>query len=153
MNPNTLLTAASLLSILLFLFHLAADIVLGIEQGDVNDVIGATFICTVWLCGTLLFRGRLAGYIVTLLGGLLAVAVPYLHFSGKGVGGDFAKQPGAYFFICTLLIMSVLGTFSVILSVYGLWNLRASRSAQKMRRRKPEAPVRPLNSQPRDQYL
>lgn len=130
MNPNNFLTTASVLSILLFIFHLADDIVVGIEQGDVNDLIGGTLICTVWLCGTLLLRRRLAGYVITLLGGLLATVVPYLHMSGKGVGGDFAKMPGSYFYICTLLIMSVLGTFSIILSVHGLWNLRASRSTR-----------------------
>ncbi|MEQ1762526.1 MAG: hypothetical protein ABL984_05190 [Pyrinomonadaceae bacterium] len=131
MNPNTLLTIASLLSITLFIFHLADDIVVGIEQGDVNDVVGGTLICVVWLCGTLLFRGRLAGCIITLLGGLLAAVVPYLHFSGKGVGGDFAKTPGAYFFICTLLAMAVTGTFSVILSAHGLWTLSRNTIRQK----------------------
>ena len=131
MNPNMLLTIASLLSITLFIFHLADDIVVGIEQGDVNDVVGGTLICVTWLCGTLLLRGRLAGYIITLVGGLLAAVVPYLHFSGKGVGGDFAKIPGAYFFICTLLAMAVTGTFSIILSIHGLWTLRANSQRQK----------------------
>lgn len=127
MNPKNLLIIASLLSITLFIFHLADDIVVGIEEGDVNDVVGGTLICVTWLCGTLLFRERLAGYIIMLLGGLLAAVVPYLHFSGKGVGGDFAKIPGAYFFICTLLAMAVTGTFSIILSTHGLWALRAKR--------------------------
>lgn len=124
MNPNTLLPLASMLSITLFVFHVADDIVLGIEQGGVQDVIGVTAISVVWLCGTLLLRGRLAGYIITLVGGLLAAVVPYLHFSGKGVGGEFAKAPGAYFFICTLLVLAVTGTFSFILSLHGLWNLQ-----------------------------
>ena len=128
MNPNTLLTIASVLSITLFIFHLADDIVVGIEQGDVNDVIGGTLICIVWLCAALLLRGRLAGYIITLVGGLLAAIVPFLHFSGKGVGGDFAKTPGAYFFIVTLLALATTGTFSIILSTLGLWNLREKKS-------------------------
>ena len=127
MNPNNLLTIASLLSITLFTLHLADDIVVGIEQGDVNDVVGGTLICTVWLCGTLLLRGRLLGYIITLVGGLLGAVVPFLHFSGKGVGGEFAKVPGAYFFICTLLALAVTGTFSIVLSVLGLWSLRTKR--------------------------
>jgi len=127
MNPNALLTIASLLSITLFIFHLADDIVVGIEQGDVNDVIGGTLICVVWLCGTLLLRGRLAGYIITILGGILAAGV--LHMSGKGVGGDFAKLPGAYFFIVTLLLMAVTGAFSIILSAMGLWGLQSRKSA------------------------
>ena len=128
MNPNNLLTIASLISIALFILHLADDIVVGIERGDTGDVIGGTLICVVWLLGTLLLRGRLAGYIITLLGGLLAAGVPLLHFSGKGVGGDFAKTRGAYFFIVTLLLMAVTGAFSIILSALGLWDLRAKRS-------------------------
>lgn len=124
MNPNTLLTIASLLSITLFVFHVADDIIIGVEPGNAQDVIGVTAISIVWLCGTLLLRGRLIGYIITLVGGMMAAVVPYLHFSGKGVGGDFAKTPGAYFFICTLLILAVTGTFSAILSIQGLWGLR-----------------------------
>lgn len=93
MNTSTLLTIASMLSITLFIFHVADDIVLGIEQGDAQDVIGVTVISTIWLCGTLLLRGRLIGYIITLIGGLLAAGVGYMHFTGKGVGGDFAKAP------------------------------------------------------------
>ncbi len=124
MNPNTLLTIASLLSITLFVFHVADDIIIGVEPGNAQDVIGVTAISIVWLCGTLLLRGRLIGYIITLVGGMMAAVVPYLHFSGKGVGGDFAKTPGAYFFICTLLVLAVTGTFSAILSIQGLWGLR-----------------------------
>lgn len=124
MNPNTLLTIASLLSITLFVFHVADDIIIGVEPGNAQDVIGVTAISIVWLWGTLLLRGRLIGYIITLVGGMMAAVVPYLHFSGKGVGGDFAKTPGAYFFICTLLVLAVTGTFSAILSIQGLWDLR-----------------------------
>lgn len=124
MNPNTLLTIASLLSITLFVFHVADDIIIGVEPGNAQDVIGVTAISIVWLCGTLLLRGRLIGYIITLVGGMMAAVVPYLHFSGKGVGGDFAKTSGAYFFICTLLVLAVTGTFSAILSIQGLWGLR-----------------------------
>lgn len=128
MKPNTLLTIASLLSIMLFIFHLADDIVIGIEPGGVQNLVGGTLISAVWLCGTLLLRGRLSGYIITLLGGLLAAVVPYLHMSGKGLGGEFAKTSGAYFFICTLLFLAVTGVFSVILSVHGLWSLRAKKN-------------------------
>jgi len=49
--------------------------------------------------------------------------------SGKGVGGDFAKLPGAYFFIVTLLLMAVTGAFSIILSAMGLWGLQSRKSA------------------------
>lgn len=128
MNTNNMLTTASLISILLFVFHLADDIVIGIEPGGLTNLIGGTLIAVVWLCGTLLLRGRLLGYIITLIGGLFAAVIPYLHMSGKGVGGEFAKAPGAYFFIVTLLALAVTGTFSVILSALGIWNLRSHRA-------------------------
>ena len=128
MKPDALLTIVSLISIVLFIFHLADDIVMGMEPGGLNNLIGGTLIAVVWLCGTLLLRERLLGHIITLLGGSFAVVIPYLHMSGKGVGGEFAKTSGAYFFICTLLLLAVTGLFSIILSVRCLWNLGVKKS-------------------------
>jgi hypothetical protein len=50
---------------------------------------------------------------------------------GAGVGGEFAKSSGAFFFVWTLLALGVTGTFSVILSMYGLWSLRARVSSSR----------------------
>ncbi len=44
--------------------------------------------------------------------------------TGEGVGGEIAKSSGAYFFVWTLLALGVTATFSVILSVRGLWSLQ-----------------------------
>jgi hypothetical protein len=60
-----------------------------------------------------------------LLGGLLAAVVPVLHMQGPGVGGAFARSSGAFLFIWTLFALGVTGTFSVILSARGLWQLRS----------------------------
>ena len=92
MKQNTLLTIASLLSILLFLVHLTDDIIRGIEPGGLENIIGGTLIMLVWLCGTLLLAGRRSGYVIMLLGGILAAVIPVLHMNGAGVGGDFAKS-------------------------------------------------------------
>ena len=122
MKNSRLLTITSLLLILLFTFHLTDDIVHGFEPGGLNNLIGGTAILVVLLFGTLVLTERLAGYIITLLGGLLAFGVAGIHMNGAGVGGEFAKSNGAYFFIWTLLALGLTGIFSVILSVRGLWS-------------------------------
>jgi hypothetical protein len=117
-----MLIISSLMSILLFEFHMTSDIMYGIEEGVRQDLVGATVICLVWLSGTLLLSERRSGYIITLLGGILAVGVPYLHMGGAGVGGEFAQtRSAAFFFIWTLFMLALTGAFSVMLSVRGLW--------------------------------
>ena len=125
MNHYVILTITSLLSILLFTFHLTDDIVRGFEPGGLNNLVGGVLIMVVWLYGTLVLAGRRSGYIIILLGSLLSLAVPVLHMKGKGVGvaSGIANSPGGFFFIWTLITLGVVGLFSVILSARGLWNL------------------------------
>ena len=80
-------------------------------------------ILVVWLYGTLVLTERRSGHVIMLLGSLLASGVPVIHMMGKGLGGEFAKSSGAFFFVWTLLALGVTGTFSVILSASGLWRL------------------------------
>ena len=120
MKDKLTLTITSLLSILLFLFHLAQDIILGFEAGGLQDLVGGSLILLVWLCGTLVLGDRRSGLAIQLLGGIFAAAIPFLHMRGAGVGGEFAKSSGAFFFVWTLLALGVTGPFSVILSVRGL---------------------------------
>lgn len=126
MKQNVMLTVASLLSILLTTFHLADDIVRGFEPGGLKNLIGVLML-VVWLYGTLVLSGRRSGYIILLLGGLLALGVPIIHMKGKGVSSEIATS-GAFFFIWTLLTLGVTGAFSVILSARGLWSLRRGQS-------------------------
>ena len=120
MKHNNLLTITSLISILLMTFHLTDDIVHGMEKGGLINLIGV-LILVVWLCGTLLLAERRLGYVIMFLGSLLAAGMPVIHMRGAGVGGEFAKSSGAFFFIWTLLALGVLGVFSAILSARGLW--------------------------------
>ncbi len=120
MKHNNLLTITSLLSILLMTLHLTDDIVHGMEKGGLTNLIGV-LILVIWLCGTLLLAERRLGYIIMFLGSLLAAGMPVIHMRGAGVGGEFAKSSGAFFFIWTLLALGVLGVFSAILSARGLW--------------------------------
>jgi hypothetical protein len=123
MKQNLLLTITSLLSILFMTIHVADDIVRGFDKGGVSILI-ALPILVVWLYGALVLAERRSGYVIMLLGSLLGLAVPFLHMTGKGVGGEFAKSSGAFFFIWTLIALGVTALISVILSVRGLWSLR-----------------------------
>ncbi|MDQ6872733.1 MAG: hypothetical protein M3037_12130 [Gemmatimonadota bacterium] len=82
----------------------------------------------VWLYGTVVLAERRSGYVIMLLGSLLASVVPVIHMTGAGgvVGGGIAKSSGAFFFVWTLITLSVTGVFSFILSARGL--LRLGRS-------------------------
>ena len=123
MNRNVMLTIASLLSILLFTFHITDDIVRGFEKGQLSNL-NTVPICVVWLYGALVLAERRSGYIINLLFSLLATGIPFLHMSGKGVGAGsrIANSDGAFFFIWTLIALGVTSLFSVILSVHGLAN-------------------------------
>ena len=122
MKHNVMLTIASLLSILFVTFHLADDIIRGMEKGGVSTLV-AVPILVVWLYGTLVLAERRSGCVIILLGSLLGLAVPVIHMMGKGVGigSNIANSSGAFFFVWTLLALGVTALFSVILSARGLW--------------------------------
>lgn len=123
MKRNDLLTIASLLSVLFMIFHLADDIVRGMEPGKLPDLI-AVPIFVIWLYGTLVLAGRRSGYAIILVGSLLTLVVPLVHMSGKGVGvgSSIPHSSGGFFFVFTLLALGVTALFSVVLSVRGLLN-------------------------------
>ena len=78
MKPNALLTIASLLSILLMTLHVTDDIVRGLSPAAAENV-GGVAIFVVWLFGTLALPERRSGYVIMLLGGLFAAAMPVLQ--------------------------------------------------------------------------
>ncbi len=121
MKPDRLLTITSLLSILLLSLHFVDDIVRGISPPGADNL-GAVLILLVWLYGTLMLRERRAGYVIMLLGGLFAAAMPVLHMTGKSYG-EITVSSGGYFFVWTILALGVTGVFSFILSARGLWSL------------------------------
>ena len=122
MKQTLVLTIASLLSILFTTFHLADDIVRGMEPGTLSDLI-AVPILVIWLYGTLVLAEKRSGYVIILLGSLLGLLVPVIHMNGKGVGvgSRIANSSGAFFFVWTLIALGVTALFSVILSARALW--------------------------------
>jgi hypothetical protein len=125
MKQNLLLTIASLLSVLFMTFHLADDIVRGMEPGGLSSLI-AVPILVVLLYGTLVLGERRSGYVIILLGSLLLLVVPIIHMKRKGVGvaSGIANSSGGFFFVWTLIALGVTALISVILSVRGLSSLR-----------------------------
>ena len=110
MKHNTMLTIASLLSVLLVTFHLADDIIRGMEKGGVSTLV-AVPILVVWLYGTLVLAERRSGYIIMLLLSLFSLVVPYVHMKGKGVGvtSRLGHTSGHFFFVWTLFAIGVTG--------------------------------------------
>lgn len=128
-KDNVTLTITCLLSILFLTFHVADDILLGFEKGQLSTLAIAP-ILVVWLYATLVLAERRSGYIIVLLLSLLALVVPIIHTMGKGVGADsrVGKSNHAFFFPWTLIALAVTALFSVVLSARGLWKLRKSQA-------------------------
>lgn len=123
MKHNTMLTITSLLAILLMTLHITDDIVRGLSRPAADNV-GGVVIFVVWLIGTLLLAERRLGYVITLLGGVFAAAMPVLHMTGKSYVA-IVRSSGGFFFVWTLLAVGITGTFAVILSARALWMLRS----------------------------
>lgn len=130
MKESSILTITSLLSVLLFMFHLTDDIFRGVEPGGVNNLVGGSIIMVVWLYGATVLAERRSGYVIMLLGSLLSFGVPILHMKGKGVGvvSGVVRSSGGYRFVWMLIALGVTGLFSTVLSARGLWNLQRAQS-------------------------
>lgn len=121
-KDDVTLTVASLLSILLLTLHLADDIVRGIEPGQLSTLVGV-LILVVWLYGTLVLGGRRSRYVIVLLASIGGAAVPVVHMMGAGlVGGRIAGSGGVFFWVWTLIALSVAATLSAVLSARALWS-------------------------------
>jgi hypothetical protein len=125
MKQNRLLAIASLLSVLFMTFHLADDIVRGMEPGGLTSLILVPIV-VVLLYGTAVLGEGRSGYVIILVVSLLLLVVPVVHMKGKGVGvaSGIANSSGGFFFVWTLIAIGVTALISVILSVRGLWSLR-----------------------------
>jgi len=125
MKENVMLTGASLLSILLVTLHLTSDTVharVGTGEAGGSTLV-AVPILVVWLYGTLLLGERRSGYIIMLVGAILALLVSIAHVIGpEGIfRGQIAKSSPAFLFVWTLHALALTGMFSLILAVRGLW--------------------------------
>ena len=121
MKENTVLVVTCLLSILLSTLHVTDDIVRGISKAEPSNI--ALIGLVVFMYGTLLLAGRRSGYVIMLLVGLFAAAMPVIHMRGVHYG-EIARSAGGFFFVWTLWALGGLGGLTVVLAARGLWKLR-----------------------------
>jgi hypothetical protein len=121
MKENTILIVTCLLSILLLTLHITDDIVRGISKAESSNI--ALLVLVAFLYGPLLLAGRRSGYVIMLLVGFFAAAMPVLHMTGAGYAA-IAKSAGGFFFVWTLWALGGLGGLTFVLSARGLWRLR-----------------------------
>ena len=120
MKNSSMLTIASLLSMLLLTLHITDDIVRGISKAQPSNI--ALVVLAVFLYGTVVLAERRSGRVIMLLVGVFAAGMPVIHMRAAHYG-EIAKSSGGFFFIWTLWALGALGGFTVILSVRGLWSL------------------------------
>lgn len=118
MKQNVPLTISSLLLIVLFTVHLTHDFVFGLDSMTRAGTFTFLLIMLVSLYGTVELAGRRLGFVITLLLGVLAAAMPVLHT----VGGPRSAGRG-FFFVWTLLALGASGVFCAVLSVRRLWSM------------------------------
>jgi hypothetical protein len=121
MRESTILLVTSLLSILLLTLHISDDIVRGISKAEPPNT--ALLVLVVFLYGTVVLAERRSGYVIMLLVGLFAAAMPVIHMRGVHYG-DIARSTGGFFFVWTLWALGGIGGLTFVLSARGLWNLR-----------------------------
>ena len=132
MKDKATLTITSLLSILFMTFHMTQDTLhakVGNPEAGGSTLV-AVPILVVWLYGTLLLAERRSGYIIMLVGSILAMGMPVIHVMGpRGIfSGEMAKYSGAFLFFWTFFVLGVTGMFSFILVLRGLWSLRRGKA-------------------------
>src|SRR5215831_4874839 len=111
MKHTTILTVASLLSILLLTLHITDDIVRGISKAESSNT--ALLVLAILLYGTLVLPERRSGHVIMLLIGLFAAAMPVLHMRGAHYP-DIARSAGGFFFVWTLWALGGLGGLTVV---------------------------------------
>lgn len=131
MKNSRVLTIASLITILLFSFHHADDVVRGMAPGKFSNLLPVFFLVFWLYATTLVFAERQWGYLIILVMSLLALGIPVVHMTGSGfAGGGIANSNGAFFFVWTLVALGATALFCVMLSAQGLLSLRRDKALQ-----------------------
>ena len=118
MKQNDLLSATSLLSVLLLSLHISQDIAFGLDPAGLNHLVGVAILLVI-VCGAVLLRERAVGKVIMLLGGVMAAGMLPLHMR-HGLRPEFLDKSGALLFVWVLYVLGVTGMFSIILAVLAL---------------------------------
>jgi hypothetical protein len=122
MKPNVPLVVLSILSVLLFLFHVTDDFARGLDTPGPQNAYGL-LISGTWLFGALGLPGRRSGTLILLLGAILGVGVVVLHMQGARYPA-IAATPDGYFFVWTLWVLGTSSIVSIVLAARSLWGMR-----------------------------
>lgn len=118
MKQTDLLSATSILSVILLALHISQDIVFGLDRAGLNHLVGVAILLVI-ACGAVLLRERTSGKVIMLLGGVMAAGMLPLHMR-NGLRPEFLARDGALLFIWTIYLLGVLGAFSIILAAQSL---------------------------------
>jgi hypothetical protein len=125
MKHSTMLTIASLLTIIGLIFHMTDDILRegGMAAHGINNLT-VVVVLALFLYGALVLAERKSGYIIMFIGGLAGLGMPILHMAlaRHVIENELARARGDYVFVWTLLALGVSGLFSLVLSVRCLLN-------------------------------
>src|ERR1041385_4138738 len=118
MKHSTMLTIASLLTILFLIFHMTDDFLRegGLAVRGINNLVVIP-VLALFLYGALVLAGRKSGHIIMFITGLAGIGMPIIHLAL-----DLARALGAYLCVWPLLALGVTGLFSLVLSVRCLLN-------------------------------
>jgi hypothetical protein len=117
-KQRDLLSATSLISVILLALHISQDIVFGFDPAGLHHLFGVAILLVV-VCGAVLLRERSSGKVIMLLGGVMAAGMLPMHMR-NGLRPEFLEKSGALLFIWTMYVLGVTGLFSVILAVRAL---------------------------------
>lgn len=124
MKRNDLLAQMSLISLVLVMVHMPDDYVHGLDLHVVSSPY-PILIFVVWACGLFLFRDRMIGRIILLLGGIASIGMPIIHLNGH-IPPGFATSDGAFRFVLTLYAVGTTGALTIILALRELLGRRLS---------------------------
>ena len=118
MTHHSLLRATTVLSVVLLSLHISQDIVFGLDPAGLNHLVGVAILLVI-VCGALLLHTRLAGTIIMLLGGVMALGMLPLHMR-HGLRPELLERSGALLFVWTIYVLGVNGALSIILAILTL---------------------------------
>jgi hypothetical protein len=114
MKRRDILSALSIITLILLAMHIADDYVHGIDKKVLDQPYGV-LIFVVWGIALVFLRDNVVGRAVLLLGGLAGVAMPIIHMKGR-FPADFAQSNGAFRFVWTLYIIGMTGMLTMLLA-------------------------------------
>lgn len=124
MGRNSALVAASLVTLALMAVHMGEDALHSRAGVPRTGWLIFVAIAVVMLLGTFQFLGRRSGYVIVLLGGLLALAMVLVHV----LAGGAARWGGL--FVASLVALALSGVWTIVVAARSLWRERASAAAQ-----------------------